>query len=174
MQPFYCAHFGLTREPFNVTPDPSFLYLSASHQVALAKLIYGIRRRRGFVVLTGEVGTGKTTLIQCLLEELNDGHTRSALLCDVTGGPRDLLRSLCQDIGLTLPKETDIQDYLISLNEFLLECYQKGDNVAVIIDEAQNLSTEVLERVRLLSNFETGKTSFCKSFWLDNPNSVIA
>ena len=155
MQSVYCAHFGLTREPFNVTPDPSFLYLSASHQVALAKLIYGIRRRRGFVVLTGEVGTGKTTLLQCLLEELNDGHTRSALLCDLTGGPRDLLRSLCQDIGLTLPKETDIQDYLISLNEFLLESYQKGDNVAVIIDEAQNLSAEVLERVRLLSNFET-------------------
>jgi type II secretory pathway predicted ATPase ExeA len=155
MQLFYCAHFGLTREPFNVTPDPSFLYLSASHQVALAKLIYGIRRRRGFVVLTGEVGTGKTTLLQCLLEELNDGHTRSAFICDVTGGPRDLLRSLCQDIGLALPKETDIQDYLIPLNEFLLECYQKGDNVAVIIDEAQNLSTEVLERVRLLSNFET-------------------
>src|SRR5258708_24518339 len=103
----------------------------------------------------GEVGTGKTTLLQCLLEELNDGHTRSALLCDVTGGPKDLLRSLCQDIGLTLPKENDIQDYLISLNEFLLESYQKGDNVAVIIDEAQNLSTEVLERVRLLSNFET-------------------
>jgi type II secretory pathway predicted ATPase ExeA len=155
MQPFYCAHFGLTREPFNVTPDPSFLYLSASHQVALAKLIYGIRRRRGFVVLTGEVGTGKTTLLQCLLEELNDGHTRSALLCDLTGGPKDLLRSLCQDIGLTLPKENDIQDYLIPLNEFLLESYQRGDNVAVIIDEAQNLSTEVLERVRLLSNFET-------------------
>ena len=106
------------------------------------------------MVLTGEVGTGKTTLLQCLLEELNDGHTRSALLCDLTGGPRDLLRSLCQDIGLTLPKETDIQDYLISLNEFLLESYQKGDNVAVIIDEAQNLSAEVLERVRLLSNFE--------------------
>ena len=107
------------------------------------------------MVLTGEVGTGKTTLLQCLLEELNDGHTRSAFLCDLTGGPRDLLRSLCQDIGLTLPKETDIQDYLISLNEFLLESYQKGDNVAVIIDEAQNLSAEVLERVRLLSNFET-------------------
>ena len=64
MQPFYCAHFGLTREPFNVTPDPSFLYSDASHQVALGKLIYGIRRRRGFVVLTGEVGTDKTTLLQ--------------------------------------------------------------------------------------------------------------
>ena len=76
-------------------------------------------------MLTGEVGTGKTTLLQCLLEELNDGH-RSALLCDLTGGPRDLLRSLCQDIGLTLPKETDMQDYLISLNEFLLGCYRKA------------------------------------------------
>src|SRR5437762_8510549 len=157
MQPFYCAYFGLTREPFNVTPDPSFLYLSASHQVALAKLIHGIRRRRGFVVLTGEVGTGKTTLLQCLLEELNDGHTHFALLCDLIGGPRDLLRSLCQDFGLTSPseKDNDIQDYLTLLNQFLLESYQKGDNVAVIIDEAQNLSAEVLERVRLLSNFET-------------------
>ena len=169
MQSVYCAHFGLTREPFNVTPDPSFLYLSASHQVALAKLIYGIRRRRGFVVLTGEVGTGKTTLLQCLLEELNDGHTRSALLCDLTGGPRDLLRSLCQDIGLTLPKETDIQDYLISLNEFLLESYQKGDNVAVIIDEAQNLSAEVLERVRLLSNFETKQDKLLQILLVGQP-----
>ena len=77
------------------------------------------------MVLTGEVGTGKTTLLQCLLEELNDGHTRSALLCDLTGGPKDLLRSLCQDIGLTLPKENDIQDYLISLNEFLLDVIRK-------------------------------------------------
>jgi len=169
MKPVYCTHFGLTREPFNVTPDPSFLYLSASHQAALGKLIYGIRRRRGFVVLTGEVGTGKTTLLQCLLEELNDGHTRSALLCDLTGDPRDLLRSLCQDIGLTLPKVTDIQDYLIPLNEFLLESYQKGDNVAVIIDEAQNLSTEVLERVRLLSNFETRQDKLLQIILVGQP-----
>ena len=171
MQPVYCAHFGLTREPFNATPDPSFLYLSASHQVALAQLIYGIRTRRGFVVLTGEVGTGKTTLLQCLLEELNDGHTRFALLCDLTGGPKEFLRSLCQDFGLTSPleKENDIQDYLTLLNQFLLESYQKGDNVAVIIDEAQNLSAEVLERVRLLSNFETRQAKLLQILLVGQP-----
>jgi len=171
MQPVYCAHFGLTREPFNATPDPSFLYLSASHQVALAQLIYGIRTRRGFVVLTGEVGTGKTTLLQSLLEELNDGHTRFALLCDLTGGPKEFLRSLCQDFGLTSPleKENDIQDYLTLLNQFLLESYQKGDNVAVIIDEAQNLSAEVLERVRLLSNFETRQAKLLQILLVGQP-----
>ena len=171
MQPVYCAHFGLTREPFNATPDPSFLYLSASHQVALAQLIYGIRNRRGFVVLTGEVGTGKTTLLQSLLEELNDGHTRFALLCDLTGGPKEFLRSLCQDFGLTSPleKENDIQDYLTLLNQFLLESYQKGDNVAVIIDEAQNLSAEVLERVRLLSNFETRQAKLLQILLVGQP-----
>jgi general secretion pathway protein A len=157
MLPVYCDHFGLTREPFNVTPDPSFLYLSSSHKEALAQLVYGIRTRRGFVVLTGEVGTGKTTLIQSLLEEISDGRTHSAFLFDLTGTPKDLLRSLCQEFALASPleKEKDIAEYLALLNRFLLESYQKGDNVAVIIDEAQNLPAEVLERVRLLSNFET-------------------
>ena len=139
--------------------------------MALAQLIYGIRTRRGFVVLTGEVGTGKTTLLQCLLEELNDGHTRFALLCDLTGGPKEFLRSLCQDFGLTSPleKENDIQDYLTLLNQFLLESYQKGDNVAVIIDEAQNLSAEVLERVRLLSNFETRQAKLLQILLVGQP-----
>jgi len=157
MLPIYCEHFRLTREPFNVTPDPSFLYLSASHKEALAQLVYGIRTRRGFVVLTGEVGTGKTTLIQCLLEEINDGHTHCAFLFDLTGSAKDLLHSLCHGFALISPldSEKSVSDYLALLNQFLLESYKNGDNVAVIIDEAQNLPGEVLERVRLLSNFET-------------------
>ena len=171
MLPVYCAHFGLTREPFNVTPDPSFLYLSASHREALAQLVYGIRTRRGFVVLTGEVGTGKTTLVQSLLEEIKDDHTQYAFLFDPTGSPNDLLRSLCQEFGLLAPpeKQKDNQEYLALLNRFLLESYQKGDNVAVIIDEAQNLSAEVLERVRLLSNFETKQDKLLQILLVGQP-----
>ncbi|MGH7795349.1 MAG: ExeA family protein [Candidatus Binatia bacterium] len=147
----------MTRAPFNVTPDPSFLYLSAGHKEALAQLIYGIRTRRGLVVLTGEVGTGKTTLIQSLLEQINDGHTRCALLFGLAGSPQDLLRSLCQEFGLISPleKHKETPEYLTLLNRFLFDSYQNGDNVVVIIDEAQNLPAEVLERARLLSNFET-------------------
>ena len=157
MLPVYCEHFGLTREPFTVTPDPSFLYLGASHKEALAQLIYGIRTRRGLVVLTGEVGTGKTTLIQSLLEEINDGHTRCAFLFGLAGSPQDLLRSLCQEFGLVSPleKQKEIPEYLALLNRFLTDSHQNGDNVVVIIDEAQNLPAEVLEHARLLSNFET-------------------
>lgn len=171
MLPVYCNHFGLTREPFNVTPDPNFLYLSASHKEALAQFVYGIKARRGFIVLTGEVGTGKTTLIHGLLEEINDGHTHSALIFNLIGSPKDFLRSLCEDFAITSPleKQTDIQDYLTLLNRFLLECYRKGDNVVLIIDEAQNLSAEVLERVRLLSNFETKQEKLLQILLVGQP-----
>ncbi len=171
MMPVYCDHFGLVREPFNVTPDPSFLYLSKGHKEALAQLVYGIRTRRGFVVLTGEVGTGKTTLIQSLLEQIGDGHTHSAFLFDLTGTPKDLLRSLCQEFALISPleKEKEIPEYLALLNQFVLESYQKGDNVAVIIDEAQNLPAEVLERVRLLSNFETKRDKLLQIVLVGQP-----
>ena len=145
MLPIYCEHFGLTREPFNITPDPSFLYLSEGHREALAQLVYGIKSRRGFVVLTGEVGTGKTTLIQSLLEELN-GSTKTALIFNMIVSPKDLLRYVCEKFGLVSDRENerDVHDYLSLLERFLLDSYRNGDNVAVIIDEAQNLSTEVL------------------------------
>ncbi|RPH72973.1 hypothetical protein EHM76_05660, partial [bacterium] len=171
MLPVYCKHFGLTREPFNVTPDPNFLYLSASHEEALAQFVYGIKARRGFVVLTGEVGTGKTTLIHGLLEKINDGHTHTALIFNLIGSPKDFLRCLCEEFGITSPleKQNDIQDYLTVLNQFLLECYQRGDNVVLIIDEAQNLSVEVLERVRLLSNFETEQEKLLQILLVGQP-----
>ena len=171
MLPVYCEHFGLTREPFNVTPDPSFLYLSDSHKEALAQLVYGIQTRRGFVVLTGEVGTGKTTLIQSLLEEIDDGHTHCALLFDLTGSPKDLLRSLCHEFELISPleKEKEVSEYLALLNRFLLDSYKHGDNVAVIIDEAQNLPAEVLERVRLLSNLETKQEKLLQILLVGQP-----
>ena len=170
MLPVYCEHFGLTREPFNITPDPSFLYLSESHREALAQLVYGIKSRRGFVVLTGEVGTGKTTLIQCLLEELN-GSTKAALIFNMILNPKDLLRYVCEKFGLVSDQDSqrDVHDYLSLLERFLLDSYRNGDNVAVIIDEAQNLPTEVLENVRLLSNFETTRDKLLQILLVGQP-----
>jgi general secretion pathway protein A len=171
MLPIYCSHFGFTREPFNVTADPALLYLSESHEEALAQLVYGINTRRGFIVLTGEVGTGKSTLIQKLLDEMKECHTRCAYVFHLTGGPKDLLRSLCREFALVsaLDRDKDIEDYLALLNQFLRDCYQRGDNVAVIIDEAQNLSTEVLERVRLLSNLETQQDKLLQILLIGQP-----
>lgn len=152
-------HFGLTREPFKITPDPSFLYLSASHQQALGRLVYGISARKGFIVLTGEVGTGKTTLLHCLLRELKKRNTQSTLIVNTIEQSKDLLRDVCEDLGFTAFREDrqDVHTYLKLLNQLLLESYHKGKNVTLIIDEAQNLSTEVLENIRLLSNFETAE-----------------
>src|SRR5512145_2962132 len=151
MLPIYCEHFNLKREPFNITPDPGFLYLSGSHKEALAQLVYGIKGRRGFVVLTGEVGTGKTTLIHCLLKELN-GNTKTAMVFNMVVSATDLLRHVCEKFGIATPQDAhkEIHDYLYLLEQFLIESYRNGTNAALIIDEAQNLSTEVLENVRLL------------------------
>jgi general secretion pathway protein A len=170
----YQMHFGLLQAPFNITPDPSFLYLSASHREALAQLSYGIRARKGFVVLTGEVGTGKTTLIHTLLNDLN-GSVQTALIFNTLVSPTDLLRSVCEEFGLIESKRPiqEIHDYLVSLNEFLLECYRKGENCALIIDEAQNLSAEVLESIRLLSNFETSKDKLLQILLVGQPELAL-
>jgi len=170
----YQTHFGLSQAPFNITPDPSFLYLSASHREGLAQLSYGIRARKGFVVLTGEVGTGKTTLIHALLNDLN-GSAQTALIFSTIVSSADLLRSVCEEFGLVEPKRPlqDIHDYLVSLNEFLLESYRKGENCALIIDESQNLSAEVLESIRLLSNFETSKDKLLQILLVGQPELAV-
>ena len=170
----YQTHFSLCQAPFNITPDPSFLYLSASHREGLAQLSYGIRARKGFVVLTGEVGTGKTTLIHALLNDLN-GSAQTALIFSTIVSPADLLRSVCEEFGLVEPKRPlgEIHDYLVSLNEFLLESYRKGENCALIIDESQNLSAEVLESIRLLSNFETSKDKLLQILLVGQPELAV-
>src|SRR5258706_6340771 len=170
MLPVYTTYFGLNEAPFNITPDPSFLFQSASHQEALAQLQYGIRTRRGFIVLTGEVGTGKTTLIQALLNQLAD-TTHTALIFSAITSPIDLLRYVCEEFRLVEPMQglRDSHDYIYLLNESLLETYREGRNCALIIDEAQNLSPEVLESVRLLSNFETSKDKLLQILLIGQP-----
>jgi len=158
MEHLYQRHFGFSQAPFNITPDPSFLYLSPSHREALAQLQYGINARRGFIVLTGEVGTGKTTLIQTLLSQLPE-DTQTALIFSSITSPLDLLRYICEEFKLVEPlgEVCDPHHYISLLNEFLLQRYRAGENSALVIDEAQNLASDVLESIRLLSNFETTK-----------------
>jgi general secretion pathway protein A len=170
MLPVYSSYFGLKEAPFNITPDPSFLFESASHQEGLAQLRYGIEARRGFIVLTGEVGTGKTTLLQALLGELGQG-TKTALIFSAITSPVDLLRYVCEEFKLIEPLQglKDAHDYVYLLNEFLLQEYRHGQNAALIIDEAQNLSPEVLESVRLLSNFETTKDKLLQILLVGQP-----
>ena len=170
MLPVYSAYFGLKEAPFNITPDPSFLFESASHREGLAQLRYGIEARRGFIVLTGEVGTGKTTLIQALLCQLAVG-TQTALIFSTITSPLDLLRYVCDEFKLIEPMQgiRDAHDYIYFLNEFLLQKYRAGQNAALIIDEAQNLSPEVLESVRLLSNFETTKDKLLQILLVGQP-----
>jgi general secretion pathway protein A len=125
MEHLYQRHFGLARAPFNVTPDPSFLYLTSSHREGLAQLQYGIEARRGFIVLTGEVGTGKTTLIQALLREIAE-RTHTALLFSSIANPLELMRYVCEEFKLVEPLEhiRDFHDYIYLLNDFLLRRYR--------------------------------------------------
>lgn len=170
MEALYQQYFGLKEAPFNISPDPDFLYLSSSHREGLAQISYGINGKKGFIVLTGEVGTGKTTLIRSLLNELG-ASTHTALIFNTVVSPKDLMRYICEDFGITGPKlqTHEIHDYVVSLNEFLLDKYQLGENCALIIDEAQNLSPEVLESVRLLSNFETSKDKLLQILLVGQP-----
>jgi general secretion pathway protein A len=149
----YLSFYRLKEHPFNLTPDPRFLFLTAGHREALAQLQYGVEQGKGFIVLTGEVGTGKTTLLQALLEKL-DPTTAVAYVYNSTLPFDGLLEYALEDLGVSARGTTHAQR-LFALNEFLIERRRKGANTVLIIDEAQNLSPETLEQVRLLSNFET-------------------
>lgn len=149
----YETYFGLKESPFNVTPDPKFLYLSQSHQNALSALLYGVESRRGFIQITGEIGAGKTTLCRLLLQKLV-GVAHSSLVLNPKLSQFELLQVMVEDFGIT-PKGKKRKDYFEALNKFLLEELARGFNAVVIIDEAQLLTPKALEHIRLLSNFET-------------------
>ncbi|MCI0410750.1 MAG: AAA family ATPase [Acidobacteria bacterium] len=149
----YLTFYGLKEKPFNATPDPNFLYLTPGHREALAQLLYGVQVRKGFIVLTGEVGTGKTTLLQTLLQRL-DGGAAVAFLFNSTLPFDGLLEYMLEDFGVAQSAGTQAQR-LFSLNKFLVERWRAGQTAVLILDEAQNLDPPTLEQVRLLSNFET-------------------
>ncbi|HSF20274.1 MAG TPA: AAA family ATPase [Vicinamibacteria bacterium] len=149
----YEAFYGFREKPFNLTPDPKFLYLSGKHHEAFAHLEFGLRQRGGFMVVTGEVGTGKTTLCRYFLDRL-DQNTLSAFILYPALGATDLLRSVNRDLGVEGTGGTD-KDLVDALHRFLLASHESGKSIVLVIDEAQNLSRDVLEQVRLISNLET-------------------
>src|SRR5690554_5173825 len=153
----YLEFFRLQRPPFAITPDPAFLYLSEQHNESLAHLIYGVTRGggAGFVQLTGEVGTGKTTLSRLFLQQLPD-DTHAALILNPNQSPQELLVAIFREFGLSTRGTGKQLDAMVNrLNEHLLQWWEQGENALVIIDEAQNLPPATLEQLRLLTNLET-------------------
>jgi general secretion pathway protein A len=149
----YTSFYGLSEKPFSLTPDPRYLFLSAPHREALAHVLYGIEQGEGFIAITGEVGTGKTTLCRTLLQRL-EKDTEIAFLFNPTLSGKALVRAISQEFGLDTRGKTR-SDLTDQLYEFLLETNRKGRRVLLIIDEAQNLKAETLEEIRLFSNLET-------------------
>ena len=165
----YEAFFGFREKPFHVTADPAFLYPSRQHQEAMAHMLYGIRERLGFIMVTGEVGTGKTTLSKALVQRL-EGPVRSALILNPTLSATELLRAILRDFGLDPAAAGNSRgDLLVTIEGFLLQQAQARGNVVLIIDEAQALSTSTLEQVRLLSNVETAKTKLLQIILVGQP-----
>ena len=164
----YNKFYGLKDKPFEITPDPRYLYLSESHREALAHLTYALNESKGFTVITGEVGTGKTTLVQMLLSRL-DSHTRIAHLFNPKLGTRDFFKYICQDFGLKTDGFSTKGEFLSLLHTFLMECYARRERVVLIVDEAQTLSPALLEEVRLLTNLETPKAKLLQVILLGQP-----
>ncbi|MBI2188004.1 MAG: AAA family ATPase [Acidobacteria bacterium] len=159
----YEQYYGFAEKPFSLTPDPKYLYRSESHANALELLQYAIGRREGFMVITGDIGTGKTTLCRALLEQI-EGNTYTALLLNPFLSEEDLLKAILQDVGVlsrdherVAARRFTTQDLISILHDFLLSILPKGGRVLVIIDEAQNLPLKILEQIRILSNLETDK-----------------
>lgn len=148
------AFFGLREPPFNPTPDPRFLHLTPGAQKALAQLLYGAQQRKGFLLLTGEVGTGKTTLLHALLERLEE-TTAVPFITNSMHGFEGILEYLLEDLGIPKPGEASPAQRLIALQRFLVERHRNGQNTVLILDEAQDLEPRTLEQSRFLSTFET-------------------
>jgi general secretion pathway protein A len=150
----YCDFFGFSEKPFTITPNPHFMYLSNTHREAFARLLYGVDSHAGFIALTGEVGTGKTTILRTLMGHLDHGKYRNALILNSHLSRVQLLSNICSEFEIHV-KHKSSAGYLDALNRFLLEQNTLGKTVVLVIDEAQNLKPDVLEQVRLISNLET-------------------
>lgn len=150
----YCEFFGFSEKPFTITPNPHFIFLSSIHREAYARLLYGVDSHAGFIAMTGEVGTGKTTMLRTLLTQLDPEKYSSALIFNPCMSCEQLLESICKEFGVQAAGK-DRFSYLDTLNRFLLEQHVAGRTVVLVIDEAQNLAPDVLEQVRMISNLET-------------------
>jgi general secretion pathway protein A len=166
----YTSFFGLQEKPFAITPDPRYLYLSERHAEALAHLLYGINEAGGFIQLTGEVGTGKTTVIRSLLEQL-PAHADVALILNPRVTPAEFLLTICEELHVPVPEtgRGSTKTLMDLLGRHLLDTHARGRRVVLIVDEAQNLSTQTLEQVRLLTNLETATTKLLQIILIGQP-----
>jgi general secretion pathway protein A len=163
----YTQFYGFSERPFSVTPDPKFLYLTESHRETLASMLYGIKEKRGFLAVTGEVGTGKTTLIYAMLNNLDEKIKTVHIFRKCTTF-QELLRTILFELNVP-PKGRDRLALWQRLDQYLLEAASRGETVVLIIDEAQNLSNDMLEEIRTLSNLETQKTKLLQIILIGQP-----
>ena len=166
----YAEHFSLHKEPFSIAPDPRFLYMSAPHREALAHLLYGVGGGGGFVLLTGEIGAGKTTVCRCFLEQIPP-HCQVAYIFNPKLSVSELLQSICEEFHIELPAggAASIKQHVDALNAFLLRAHAEGRSAVLIIDEAQSLAPEVLEQLRLLTNLETHERKLLQIILIGQP-----
>ncbi len=168
----YAQFFGLKKEPFSIAPDPRYLFMSERHREALAHLLYGVKGGGGFVLLTGEIGAGKTTVCRCFLEQI-PRRCNVAYIFNPKLTVSELLKSVCDEFRIPYqhqgPGVETVKDYLDPLNEFLLKTHAVGQNNVLIIDEAQNLSADVLEQLRLLTNLETSERKLLQIILIGQP-----
>jgi len=167
----YLKFYGFTDEPFRITPDPGYLFLSPSHKEALASIVYGIKMRKGFVGVVGEVGTGKTTIIRSCLARVNRNRARVVYIFNPNVTFPDLLRLIFQELEIT-PESDDVNWMVQQLQRFLIEEFRSGRFVILMIDEAQNMPVETLESLRVLSNLETTRSKLIQIIMVGQPELV--
>src|SRR5437868_14879597 len=167
----YASYFGLKHEPFSIAPDPNYLFMSERHREALAHLLYGLGGGGGFVLLTGEIGTGKTTVCRCFLEQVPPS-CQVAYVFNPKLSALELLQVVCQEFRVPVADRAGgatVKDHVDALNAFLLASHAQGRNGVLVIDEAQNLSADVLEQLRLLTNLETNERKLLQIILIGQP-----
>ncbi len=165
----YTEYFGLQEKPFSISPDPRYLYMSEHHREALAHLLYGINSDGCLILLTGDVGTGKTTVCRSLMEQLPH-NTEAAIIVNPKLSVQELLETICEELQIPFTRNNPtIKSYIDAINQSLLSAHAQGRTTLLIIDEAQNLDMEVLEQLRLLTNLETDTTKLLKIILIGQP-----